>query len=102
MITYYSKCICGAITLHTEDSSSYSCEQKNLKKFLPDIDLRRIKRLQESYCCDHCANHYGMDLCGCGSGEPFGKCNNGLEECSRPMQMFGKYTHIRGKDSWVA
>lgn len=43
MITNYSKCICGAITLYTEDGLSYSCEQKNLKKFLPDIDLRRIK-----------------------------------------------------------
>ena len=70
----YSKCDCGAITIYT-DKMSYSCYQKNLKKFFPGIDLRKLVRYPQSFCCDHCVNHYGLDLCGCGSGNPFGKCD---------------------------
>ena len=102
MIESYSICDCGAITLYTDDGQSYSCKRKNLKNFIPDIDLRKIKRLQKSYCCNHCVNHYGMDLCGCGSGEMFGKCDNGLEECEKPMQIFDQYTCVCGKMAWVS
>ena len=100
-ITGYSKCTCGAITLFMESGESYSCKQKNLKKFFPNIDLRKIERYQESYCCDHCVNHYGLDLCGCGSGEDFGKCNNGFQECELPMQVIGAYSCIRASDSLI-
>lgn len=95
----YSKCSCGAITIFTENES-YSCKQENMRKFFPDIDLRTISRYQESFCCDHCVNHYGLDLCGCGSGEDFGKCENDLEECKKPMQVVGKYTRVLANDSW--
>lgn len=96
----YSKCDCGAITIYT-DELSYSCKQENLKKFFPGIDLRKIERYQKSYCCDHCVNHYGLDLCGCGSGEPFGECDNDLEECKVPMQVVGGYACVRAGDSWL-
>lgn len=95
----YAKCTCGAITIFT-DIGDYSCQQKNLKKFFPDIDLRKLARYEEFYSCNHCVNHYGLDLCGCGSGEEFGKCKNDLEECSKPMQKLGEYTFILGKDAW--
>lgn len=97
--TAYVKCICGAITIFT-NVGDYSCTQKNLKKFFPDIDLRKLIRYQETYSCNHCVNHYGLDLCGCGSGEDFGKCENNLDECSQPMQKLGEYTFILGKGAW--
>lgn len=97
----YSKCTCGAITLFMENGESYSCKQKKLKKFFPDIDLRKIERYQESYCCDHCVNKYGLDLCGCGSGEKFGTCDNDLPECQMPMQVIGAYSCVRGSDGWI-
>lgn len=95
----YSKCNCGAITIYT-DELTYSCKQKNLKQFFPDIDLRKIERYQESYCCDHCVNHYGLDLCGCGSGKDFGECDNGYDECDRPMQVVGEYACVRAASTW--
>lgn len=96
----YSKCQCGAITIYT-DTLNYSCKQENLKKFFPDIDLRKITRYQESYCCDHCVNHYGLDLCGCGSGADFGECDNDFDECQMPMQSIGEYACVRAGDSWI-
>lgn len=99
--TEYSKCTCGAITLFAENGESYSCKQENLKKFFPNIDLRKLERQQETYCCDHCVNNYGLDLCGCGSGEEFGKCDNNLPECKMPMQTIGAYTYVKASDSWA-
>ena len=100
-VQYYSICSCGAITLHMSDNkTSYSCKEDNLKIFLPNLDLTTIERLQDSCCCDHCVNHYGLDLCGCGSGEAFGECNNNFSECQQPMQEFGEYDRIQSKDSW--
>lgn len=96
----YQKCSCGAITVHT-DNGVYECKQKNLREFFPGIDLRKIERMQSSYSCNHCVNHYGLDLCGCGSGEDFGKCHNDLDECRIPMQKLGEYQVVRGKNAWV-
>lgn len=100
-IKEYSKCVCGALTVYTADGKSYSCKQSAKKTFFPGLDLRKIHRLSTSYCCDHCVNHYGLDLCGCGSGEKFGHCHNGLEECKIPMQVFGEYDHVRASDAWI-
>lgn len=101
IIKSYTKCQCGAITLEVDNGYEYSCNQKNLKKFFPQIDLRRksVIRYQDTYCCDYCVNHYGLDLCGCGSGELFGKCDNNLEECKQPMQSLGEYTCVIGASS---
>lgn len=101
-IEYYRKCSCGAITLYLSDNkTSYSCQQNKIKNFIPDLDLRKIKRLKDSYMCNHCVNHYGLDLCGCGSGEEFGKCINDFSECNFPMQKFGKYDKIISSNAWV-
>ena len=100
-ITEYQKCSCGAISLYTDNGDAYSCKQKNLRKFFPNIDLRKIQRLPESYCCNHCVNHFGLDLCGCGSGEEFGKCDEGYPECKQPMQVVGEYTPVCAADAWI-
>lgn len=98
-INGYSKCECGAITIFTTQGN-YSCKLKNLKKYFPNINLRKLKKYQTSYCCDHCVNHYGLDLCGCGSGEDFGECDNNLEECQKPMQIIGEYNCIKAINAW--
>lgn len=98
IFTNYTECVCGAITLEDAHGRTYSCDRKNLKRFLPDIDLRKIKRAykQKTYACDHCVNHYGLDLCACGSGEPYEKCDAGLEECGQPMQTIGQDMKLGG------
>lgn len=70
------KCSCGAITVSAE-KEQWSMPLKLFKKHFPDLKL-------EEYTygsCDYCVNHYGIDLCGCGSGKKVGKCNNGFKEC---------------------
>lgn len=99
-ILEYSKCDCNAVTIYT-DTLNYSCKPKNLKKFFPDINLKKITRYQQSYCCNHCANHYGLDLCGCGSGANFGECENNSDECRIPMQSIEEYACVRASDSWI-
>ena len=102
MITAYQRCVCGAIALFTDnDDVSYHVRSTKLKQFFPDVDLRKLSRLPNSFCCNHCVNHYGVDLCGCGSGCLFGKCNEGLPECQLPMQLFGKWTRIVAEDAFV-
>lgn len=66
---------CGAITVTcNEFTNSMPIElfKKNFKNL-------RISR--EVINCDYCINHWGIDLCGCGSGEKLGKCENDFYEC---------------------
>ena len=98
----YTKCACGAITVFM-GGASYSCKQKNLKRFFPSLDLRKINRIykQKTHSCDHCVNHYGLDLCACGSGEPYETCRNGMDVCGTPMSVAGEYTRVCDKNGWV-
>jgi len=99
----YTKCVCGAVSIFANDGRVYSCKCRNLKKYAPFIDLRKLKRYQTTCCCDHCTgNHFGLDLCGCGSGEPFGRCKNHLPECNRPMQMLNEYDRVICGSCWLA
>ncbi|MBQ1736106.1 MAG: hypothetical protein II038_14760 [Lachnospiraceae bacterium] len=97
----YVRCNCGAITVYDEDGNSYSCDEKKIRQYIPNLDLRRHKKLQDCWCCDHCVNHYGLDLCACGSGEPYQTCDGGTEYCGTPMQVFGRYTRVIAKDTWI-
>ena len=101
-ITDYSVCSCGAVTLFHCGGATYSCDMKNRQRFLPGLDLRKVRKMQKTYCCDYCVNHYGLDLCACGSGEKFWKCRNGFEECGHPMQAFGEYSRVVSAGSWIA
>lgn len=101
MIISYFNCICGALTVRTDDGKNYSVKKSRKKIFFPDLDLRKIEKDQTVYNCNHCVNHYGLDLCGCGSGKPFGRCDNNFEECQMPMQLYGKYSFVRAKDALI-
>lgn len=99
----YSRCLCGAITVYLPTGESYSCRKSNKSRLMPDIDLRKAKRLPDSYNCDHCVNHYGLDLCGCGCGEPVGKCRNNIYGSNTPMQILYGRTCIKdpsGAGTW--
>ena len=91
-ITSYQKCDCGAITLFFEDGANSSMFQETLDSM--GIDLSQAEELPKSYCCNHCVNHWGIDLCECGSGEKVGECSCGSEF---PVQQFGEGYDSFGK-----
>jgi hypothetical protein len=68
----YGACECGAVTLFFENGENNSVKRSNLKKF--GLTLRGAKKIQDYYCCNHCTNHYGLDICECGSGKAPKKC----------------------------
>lgn len=84
IITDYQKCNCGAITLYFDNGASTSMYQDTFDKM--DIDLSEANEIQMSYCCNHCVNHWGIDLCECGSGERVGECDCGSD---KPHDQFG-------------
>jgi len=75
-----TRCQCKAVTVEI-DGESFSMSRSEFKKRFPGM---RTKGHYSS--CNYCVNHWGLDLCGCGSGEKFGKCKNNLPECKRPAQ----------------
>lgn len=97
-ILWYSKCICGAITIQTS-AGTYSCKQSNFRKHFPNVDLRKCRKVvgEETYCCDHCVNGYGLDLCSCGSKEKAGRCHCGSR---KPMQVYGLYDKVVADNPW--
>ena len=84
-ITTFQKCKCGAVTLTFENGASSSMSYSTYRKLR--LGLRSVERFPMSWCCDHCVNHYGIDLCSCGSGKRVGRCDCGSKE---PMQQLGK------------
>lgn len=96
---YWSKCNCGAVTVEIE-GVSYST--KNLKMLPPHMQPPEDeKELQKTYYCNYCVNQWGLELCGCGSGELFGECESGEEECQQPMQSIENgYNHVVAKGAW--
>ena len=87
-----TKCHCGAITVQGTDFSNSMSEETFEREFAG------VSVSENIYChCDHCVNHWGIDLCGCGSGQPVGDCDNGLHECINniPAQVkFGQKPFI--------
>ena len=84
-IESYSECSCGAITLNFADGATNSVRKENLDKF--GIDLTGAEELQRTWCCNHCVNHYGIDICSCGSGESPDSCSCGS---GTAMEIFGQ------------
>ena len=78
-----SICSCGAATVEW-NGAEYCCQADDLEKYFPD--LVGTKPEIEVGGCNYCINHWGLDLCGCGSGEKFGECTEGYEACQRRAQ----------------
>ena len=67
---FFSKCACGAMTVHT-DEGDHSRYWRNRRKCFLKLDLRKLPRTKDTYNCGHCCNHYGLDL---SCGGRFAKC----------------------------
>ena len=70
---------CNAVTVETNE---YTNSMK-LKTFRENFKGIRIQQTVGS--CDYCVNHWGVDLCGCGSGQKVGKCKNDYSECKNKI-----------------
>jgi len=93
-----TKCACGAITVEI-DGISYSMRPET---FLATFKRRPRAKRATLHNCNHCVNHWGTDLCGCGSGELFGKCENRFRECTLPSQSIEAARQcVKAGDSWV-
>ena len=81
------KCSCGAVTV-SADNVQWSMPQEIFEKEFPMLELEP----DEYGNCDYCVNKWGVDLCGCGSGEKVGKCDGEFEECRNniPAQIIGE------------
>jgi hypothetical protein len=91
-----TKCECGAITVSI-DGIDYSMRPATFKKTFGKTPPRKATL----YNCNHCVNHWGTDLCGCGSGRKFGKCDMHLSECRTPMQSIeDRRECVRARGAW--
>lgn len=52
-----------------------------------DLDTGDATWLHQSCCCDHCVNHLGIDLCGCGSEHKVGECECGSQKAHDSVQL---------------
>ena len=77
---YAGKCSCGAVTVQL-GRVSVSMTEKQFHQNFMDLEIEG-----EYGNCNYCVNHWGIDLCGCGSGEHFSECKEGFDECGTPMQ----------------
>lgn len=75
---WISKCQCGAITVVFDNGATNSMYQQTFDDLKLDVSGAHI--MPDTWCCDHCVNHWGIDLCECGSGEKVGECDCGSQE----------------------
>lgn len=90
-IEYIQKCKCGAVTIRFDNGASNSMFWETFEKL--DLDTGDATWLHQSCCCDHCVNHWGIDLCECGSGARVGECECGLTEveCRELQEESGSF-----------
>lgn len=95
----YGICNCGAVTVYV-DGEDYSMPKEKFDELFGGEDADGMECIAENWCnCNYCVNHWGIDLCGCGSGEKVGECEEGFDECksNTPMQsMELGYNHVSG------
>lgn len=77
---------CGAVTL-TIGGGSFSMSRRTFRD-LYGVTLHALRKYHpvRMFSCDWCVNHFGIDLCSCGSGRPFQKCHDDPRTCGKPSQ----------------
>lgn len=93
-IVHAQQCQCGAVSVAYENDAYLSMPADIFNTKFPGMKL--FETIMS--CCNYCStNHWGVDLCGCGSGQKVGTCDNGLHECRNgiPAQSFDQvcYEH---------
>lgn len=79
-VTSIQHCQCGATTVYLDNDSNASMPFESYQeKFGEETKLMRSGRTMT--CCNYCVNHWGVDLCGCGSGQKVGECDGNFTEC---------------------
>lgn len=92
-IRWVKRCACGAITFEGDRGIGYSVMPDNGPKAFNRIPIPAafwevLKGCEDDYVnCNHCVNHWGLDLCGCGSGEFFGECQEDTAYCGQPASL---------------
>lgn len=93
ILTQATECQCGAFSLEADldDGShqTYSMSAETLNAKFSKEAIQPILSDQVYSSCNHCVNHWGVDICACGSGEAPDECGNDLEVCGNPMQTLG-------------
>lgn len=64
------RCQCGAVTV-SSNNGDISMPYSEFKTEYPEVKLEKGKYGS----CNYCVNHWGTNLCKCGSGKKKGKCN---------------------------
>ena len=82
------RCSCGAVTVEFADGTTNSMFRSTFRRLFPGVRTARGRCYGN---CDHCVNHWGIDLCACGSGAAVGKCDNSFRCCreKRAYQTLG-------------
>lgn len=92
-IISYQKCNCGAITVQYDNGASNSMYLETFNQLA--LDISQAQEIPQSYCCDHCVNHWGIDLCECGSGMRVGECECGSYKAHDALGVkFDSFGHI--------
>jgi hypothetical protein len=78
---YLAICECGAITVTTTEREFSMTAETFLKRYGFEVQTHQYTS------CNHCVNHWGLDLCACGSGKPVDECDEGFDECGKPYQV---------------
>jgi hypothetical protein len=71
-----TRCQCGAVSVEGPDFENSMTFETFLREF-PNVVL--TTHIYSS--CNHCVNHWGIDLCGCGSEQPVGECDGEYDAC---------------------
>ena len=109
--TYLAVCSCGAVTV-TVNGKDYSMSAETFKErygFDANNTTQEFKEQNDFEVhsvvlgnCNHCINHWGIDLCACGSGAPFEWCDEAHEMCHTPMQNIEENkTHCTAQGGWL-
>ena len=83
------KCSCGAYGIDDgtkEVKFAYGLENFNKYTGL-NLTESDFEKCPIEYGCNHCVNHWGMDICQCGSGESVADCDC---QCGLPSQTYNK------------
>ncbi len=87
-----ARCSCGAVTIMNIDDQPEFQFSMSAETFEKDFQHLALHWLQ-TYChCNHCVNHWGIDLCACGSGETPEECTEELDMCGTPYQEAFEHT----------